>query len=47
MRRSAGRGRRDVTFHVCDNPRVGREISYETDLFEAWGDDTVPSGVAP
>jgi intracellular sulfur oxidation DsrE/DsrF family protein len=36
----------DVSFHVCINTLVGREISYEKDLFEVWEDDIVPSGVA-
>lgn len=35
-----------VAFHVCNNTLVGREISYENDLFEVFEDDIVPSGVA-
>jgi len=35
-----------VNFHVCNNTLVGREISYENDLFEVFDDDIVPSGVA-
>lgn len=35
-----------VSMHVCNNTLVGREISYENDLFEVFEDDIVPSGVA-
>lgn len=33
-------------FRVCKNTLVGRKINYETDLFEVFEDDIVPSGVA-
>jgi len=36
----------NVSFHVCNNTLVGREISYETDLYDVWEEDIVPSGVA-
>ncbi|WP_425093216.1 DsrE family protein [Tropicimonas sp. S265A] len=36
----------NAQFHVCNNTLVGREISYEDDLFEVFEDDIVPSGVA-
>ena len=36
----------NAQFHVCNNTLVGREISYENDLFEVFEDDIVPSGVA-
>ena len=36
----------DVSFHVCNNTLVGREIDYEKDLFEVFDDMIVPSGVA-
>ena len=36
----------NVRFHVCNNTLVGRNISYEDDLFEVFEDDIVPSGVA-
>jgi intracellular sulfur oxidation DsrE/DsrF family protein len=36
----------NVSFAVCNNTLVGREIDYETDLFEVFEDDIVPSGVA-
>lgn len=35
-----------VTFNVCKNTLVGRNINYETDLFDVWPEDIVPSGVA-
>ncbi|SEO82195.1 hypothetical protein SAMN04490248_11346 [Salinihabitans flavidus] len=35
-----------VDFHVCNNTLVGREISYENDLYDVWESDIVPSGVA-
>ena len=35
-----------VAFNVCNNTLVGREISYEDDLFEVDKQDIVPSGVA-
>jgi uncharacterized protein len=36
----------NVAFNVCNNTLVGRNISYENDLFEVWEEDIVPSGVA-
>ncbi len=36
----------EVTFNVCNNTLVGRDIDPETDLFDVWEDDIVPSGVA-
>ena len=35
-----------VVFNVCNNTLVGRDIDYETDLFDVWESDIVPSGVA-
>lgn len=35
-----------VQFRVCNNTLVGREISYEDDLYDVWDTDIVPSGVA-
>jgi len=35
-----------VSFHVCNNTLAGRKIDYNTDLFEVFDDDIVPSGVA-
>jgi len=35
-----------VAFNVCNNTLVGRDIDPETDLFDVWEDDIVPSGVA-
>ncbi len=35
-----------VVFNVCNNTLVGRDINPETDLFDVWEDDIVPSGVA-
>ncbi|MFN0264339.1 DsrE family protein [Tepidamorphus sp. 3E244] len=35
-----------VAFSVCKNTLVGRNISYENDLFEVFEEDIVPSGVA-
>lgn len=35
-----------VQFSVCNNTLAGRKISYETDLFEVFEEDIVPSGVA-
>jgi hypothetical protein len=35
-----------VSFHVCNNTLVGREISYDDDLYDVWESDIVPSGVA-
>ena len=36
----------NVAINVCNNPRQGRKINYETDLFEVFQDNIVPSGVA-
>ena len=36
----------NVLFNVCNNTLVGRDIDPETDLFDVWEDDIVPSGVA-
>ena len=36
----------NVKFNVCNNTLVGREISWEDDLYDVWEDDIVPSGVA-
>ncbi|WP_048648107.1 DsrE family protein [Nitratireductor soli] len=36
----------NVAFLVCDNTLQGREMNYETDLFEVFEDEIVPSGVA-
>ena len=35
-----------VKFDVCNNTLVGREISWENDPYDVWGEDIVPSGVA-
>ncbi len=35
-----------VSFHVCNNTLRGRKIDYNSDLFEVFDDDIVPSGVA-
>ncbi len=35
-----------VSFHVCNNTLVGRDISYSDDLYDVWEDDIVASGVA-
>lgn len=35
-----------VKFQVCNNTLVGREISWEDDLYDVWEEDIVPSGVA-
>ena len=35
-----------VSFDVCNNTLVGREISWENDLYDVWEEDIVPSGVA-
>jgi intracellular sulfur oxidation DsrE/DsrF family protein len=36
----------NVSFAVCNNTLTGRKINYETDLFEVFKDNIVPSGVA-
>lgn len=36
----------NVTFNVCANTLRGRNINYETDLFDVFEEDIVPSGVA-
>ena len=35
-----------VDQNICNNTLTGRKISYENDLFEAFKDEIVPSGVA-
>lgn len=35
-----------VSFEVCNNTLVGRNISYNDDLYDVWEEDIVPSGVA-
>lgn len=35
-----------VRFLVCNNTLTGRDIDAETDLFDVWPEDIVPSGVA-
>ena len=35
-----------VKFLVCNNTLVGRKIDPDTDLFDVWPEDIVPSGVA-
>lgn len=35
-----------VAFQVCNNTLVGRNISWEDDLYDVWEEDIVPSGVA-
>jgi uncharacterized protein len=36
----------NVAFNVCNNTLVGRDIDPDTQLFDVWEDDIVPSGVA-
>lgn len=36
----------NVEFVVCNNTLTGRDIDYETDLFEVFEEQIVPSGVA-
>jgi intracellular sulfur oxidation DsrE/DsrF family protein len=36
----------NVGVHVCNNTLKGRKISYESDLFDVFKEDIVPSGVA-
>jgi intracellular sulfur oxidation DsrE/DsrF family protein len=36
----------NVSFAICNNTIVGRNINPDTDLFDVWEDDIVPSGVA-
>ena len=31
---------------MCNNTLVGRDISWEDDLYDVWEEDIVPSGVA-
>jgi intracellular sulfur oxidation DsrE/DsrF family protein len=35
-----------VAFQVCNNTLVGKKLNYETDLFDVFAEDIVPSGVA-
>lgn len=36
----------NVSFQVCNNTLVGRDIDYSSALLDVWEDDIVPSGVA-
>ncbi|KAA0920398.1 DsrE family protein [Aquicoccus porphyridii] len=36
----------NVDFHICNNTLVGRNIDLDNDLFDAYEEDIVPSGVA-
>lgn len=36
----------NVSFLVCNNTLTGRHIDFESELFEVFDDDIVPSGVA-
>lgn len=36
----------NVAFEVCENTLKGRKINFETDLFDVFKEDIVPSGVA-
>lgn len=36
----------NVAMQVCNNTLVGRKIDYNTDLFDVFEEDIVPSGVA-
>lgn len=36
----------NVSFAICNNTIVGRNIDPDNDLFDVWDDDIVPSGVA-
>ncbi len=36
----------NVAIDVCNNTLVGRDIDYESDLFDVFEEDIVPSGVA-
>ena len=36
----------NVAFHICANTLRGRNISLDNDLFDAYEEDVVPSGVA-
>ena len=42
----AGLKGQGVQFQVCNNTLVGRDINWETDLYDVWESDIVPSGVA-
>ena len=42
----AGLKNQGVRFLVCNNTLTGRDIDAETDLFDVWPEDIVPSGVA-
>jgi len=42
----AGLKSQNVAVHVCNNTLKGRKISYESDLFDVFKEDIVPSGVA-
>lgn len=36
----------EVKFQVCNNTLVGHKLNYETDLYDVYAEDIVPSGVA-
>lgn len=36
----------NVAFNVCNNTLVGRDIDYNSDLYDVWESDIVASGVA-
>lgn len=42
----AGLKEEGVTFVVCNNTLTARDLDAETDLFDVWPEDIVPSGVA-
>jgi intracellular sulfur oxidation DsrE/DsrF family protein len=44
--RIGGLKTQNVSFAVCNNTLVGRNISWEDDLYDTWEEDIVPSGVA-
>ncbi len=44
--RIGGLKTQNVAFEVCNNTLVGRDISWEDDLYDVWEEDIVPSGVA-
>jgi len=46
MTRVSGLKGQNVSFHVCDNTIRGRSIDIDSDLYDVWDEDIVPSGVA-
>ena len=36
----------NVAIQVCNNTLVGKKLNYETDLYDVFAEDIVPSGVA-